>query len=63
MNYILFQMLLQRDVIIIYRVMLNSFQHLRWMRSHAWLSILQFILVGLFQRLSYCECKIAILQY
>jgi len=29
------QELLQRDVIIIHRVMLNSFQYLRWMMSHA----------------------------
>ncbi len=35
MEYMMDQELLQRDVIIIHRVMLNSFQYLRWMMSHA----------------------------
>jgi len=41
MKYIVVQQLLQRDAIIIHRVMLIAiaiaiFQHLRWMNRHAW---------------------------
>jgi len=35
-NHIVVQKLLQKVAIIIHRVMLNLFQYLRWMMSHAW---------------------------